>query len=122
MRLMNAARATKFTAAIHIAPIDPDNLNNTFSTLHLSQTCTAKGSLKRITVSGADASGLLEFITRVLSTETSRVLDADVMLSSDSIALDRFLVNYQGRLRLDKLKVRMDEERSRAITITVTYK
>ncbi|GMI44104.1 hypothetical protein TrCOL_g9246 [Triparma columacea] len=106
MRLMNAARATKFTAAIHIAPIDPNDLNNTFSTLHLSQTCACadNASLKRITVSGADASGLLEFITRVLSTETSRVLDADVMLSSDSIALDRFLVNYQGRLRLDKLK------------------
>eukprot|EP00520_Triparma_pacifica_P005893 CAMPEP_0118649546 /NCGR_PEP_ID=MMETSP0785-20121206/9762_1 /TAXON_ID=91992 /ORGANISM="Bolidomonas pacifica, Strain CCMP 1866" /LENGTH=873 /DNA_ID=CAMNT_0006541843 /DNA_START=337 /DNA_END=2958 /DNA_ORIENTATION=+ len=108
MRLMNAARATKHTAAIHIVPIDPNNINNTFSTLHLSQTLESKDldklSLKRITVSGADASGLLEFITRVLSTKTSQVLDADVMLSSDSIALDRFLVNYEGRLRLDKLK------------------
>ena len=61
-------------------------------------------SLKRITVSSADSSGLLEFISRILSTESSRVIDADVMLSSDSIALDRFLVNYEGRLRLDKLK------------------
>ena len=31
------------------------------------------------------------------------VLDADVMLSSDRIVLDRFVVEMNGRLRLDKL-------------------
>lgn len=42
------------------------------------------------------------FLT-LLSLFSSLVLDADVMLSSDRIVLDRFVVEMSGRLRLDKL-------------------
>ena len=38
MRLMNAARTTMSTAAIHIAPLDPNEINSTLSMLHLPQT------------------------------------------------------------------------------------
>jgi hypothetical protein len=59
--------------------------------------------LKLVTISCADATGLLEYISKLLATGGSRVLDADVMLSSDNIALDRFVVEMRGILRLDKL-------------------
>jgi serine/threonine protein kinase len=57
-----------------------------------------------VTISCSDANGLLEYITKLLSSGGSRVLDADVMLSTDGIVLDRFVVEMNGRLRLDKLK------------------
>ncbi|GMH74737.1 hypothetical protein TrST_g5911 [Triparma strigata] len=105
MRLMTSARKNPAHSAIHIQPLDPLALTNAFSTLHLSDEWNKAGlSLRLVTVSCADSYGLLEYITRVLSTGSSRVLDADVMLSSDNIALDRFVVNYNGRLRLDKLQ------------------
>merc|ERR1712161_84401 len=45
-----------------------------------------------------------EYITRLLGTGGSRVLDADVMTTTDNVTLDRFLVEMKGRLRLDKLQ------------------
>ncbi|GMI10226.1 hypothetical protein TrLO_g15601 [Triparma laevis f. longispina] len=96
MRLMSSARRNSTHSAIHIQPLDPRGEKYT----HLG----GGVGWRLITISCSDCGGLLEYVTRVLSTGSSRVLDADVMLSSDKIALDRFVVDYGGRLRLDKLQ------------------
>lgn len=69
MRLMAAARSDHSRAVVHITKTDQ--------------------SQDLVTISCADAQGLLEYITRMLATGGSRVLDADVMLSSDNIVLVR---------------------------------
>ena len=120
MRLMAAVRSDPTRAVVHIANLDGDSVSaNSFHRrpnrfLHL------------VTISCGDANGLLEYITKLLSTSGSRVLDADVMMSTDGIVLvsmllvysiiifttgisfflfsqDRFVVDMAGRLRLDKL-------------------
>ena len=98
MRLMTAARADPTKAAVHIANVDDGDSHVAAGTIRPGST------LRLVTICCADSDGLLEFITRLLGTGGARVLDADVMLTSDSIALDRFVVEMQGRLRLDKLQ------------------
>lgn len=44
-------------------------------------------SIRLVTIACGDADGLLEYITKLLGTGGSRVLDADVMLSRDNIVL-----------------------------------
>ena len=97
MRLMTAARADPTKAAVHIANVD-DGDSVAAGTIRPGST------LRLVTICCADSDGLLEFVARLLGTGGARVLDADVMLTSDGIALDRFVVEMQGRLRLDKLQ------------------
>lgn len=105
MRLMAAARTEKTKAVIHIHSLQDD----AFLSAHPSLTTVGrKGGLRLVTICCSDADGLLEVITKNLSSGGSRVLDADVMLSSDGIALDRFVVEMTGRLRLDKLAHRIE--------------
>lgn len=97
MRLMAAARAEHAKAAVHIHSIEEDSIDS-FKPKDFSNR-----SLRLVTISCQDATGLLEYITSLLATGGSRVLDADVMTSEDNIVLDRFVVNMAGRLRLDML-------------------
>jgi len=99
MRLMAAARADSTRAAVHIVNVDDDA-----SSWEAQQQRPQPRSVRLVTISCADRNGLLEYITRLLGTGGSRVLDADVMTSKDNIALDRFVVEMTGRLRLDKLQ------------------
>ena len=98
MRLMTSARADPTRAAVHIANVDDGDSHVAAGTIHPGST------LRLVTICCADCGGLLEFISKLLGTGGARVLDADVMLTSDSIALDRFVVEMKGRLRLDKLQ------------------
>lgn len=77
MRLMAAVRADPARAVVHIANLeDGDSFH-----------CRPNRFLHLVTISCSDANGLLEYITKLLSTGGSRVLDADVMLSTDGIVL-----------------------------------
>uniref|UniRef100_A0A7S3P4H2 Protein kinase domain-containing protein n=2 Tax=Amphora coffeiformis TaxID=265554 RepID=A0A7S3P4H2_9STRA len=105
MRLMAAARTEKTKAVIHIHSLQDDAVLSAHPSL---TTVERKGGLRLVTICCSDADGLLEVITKNLSSGGSRVLDADVMLSSDGIALDRFVVEMTGRLRLDKLAHRIE--------------
>ena len=81
MRLMSAARADHSRAAVHIM-----NMEN--ASLWPNPSSDSKGISRRlVTIACADTNGLLEYITKLLATGGSRVLDADVMLSSDNIVL-----------------------------------
>jgi hypothetical protein len=83
MRLMAAARTDNSRAVVHIT-----NLKGA------SQWAMDANDQSRhlVTIACVDAYGLLEYITRLLATGGSRVLDADVMLSStDNIALVSYL-------------------------------
>lgn len=88
MRLMAAARSDKTKAALHIHNLKDDrNWSITVSAANARN----NHALRRVTISCRDSSGLLEYITRLLASSGSRVLDADVMLSTDGIALVRVL-------------------------------
>jgi hypothetical protein len=103
MRLMAAVRNDTSKAVVHIHNFsDTNNNTNTNTNYNYSNltvkttTATTFGgmmgsnnnhSLRLVTISCQDAVGLLEYITRLLSSGGSRVLDADVMLSSDGIVL-----------------------------------
>lgn len=97
MRLMAAIRSDPTRAVVHIANLDGDSVSA--GSFHRRP----NRCLHLVTISCMDATGLLEYITKLLSTGGSRVLDADVMMSTDNIVLDRFVVEMNGRLRLDKL-------------------
>jgi serine/threonine protein kinase len=100
MRLMAAARSDKSKAAVHIHNLEDDgNWGRTV----VAASAKHQKLLRLVTISCNDATGLLELITRNLATGGSRVMDADVMLSTDGIVLDRFVVEMNGRLRLDKM-------------------
>lgn len=118
MRLMAAARADSSKAAVHIGNVETGNI----------RAAPAAGPgwigldgcrLRLVTLCCVDCPRLLEFITKILGTGGARVLDADVMLTAgDSIALDRFVVEMRGRLRLDKLQQYIESflEESRAVS------
>jgi hypothetical protein len=89
MRLMAAARADLNKVAVHIHNLEGDTNYN--------RKLVASGQahnrlLRLVTISCNDSVGLLEYITKLLRTGGSRVLDADVMLSADGIALVRLSV------------------------------
>ena len=107
MRLMAAARAEKTKAVIHIHSLQDDSLSHRQVAIS-SLSAERQRSLRLVTICCSDADGLLEVITKNLSSGGSRVMDADVMLSSDGVALDRFVVEMTGRLRLDKLSQRIE--------------
>ena len=95
MRLIAAVRSDPKRAVVHITNLENDN--------HWTQHTEVGRSKKLVTIACSDTIGLLEYVSKLLGTGGSRVLDADVMLSSDNVALDRFVVEMNGRLRLDKL-------------------
>jgi hypothetical protein len=75
MRLIAAARMDHSRAVVHVTSIKG------------SQEAGLELSRHLVTISCFDAHGLLEYITRILATCGSRVLDADVMLSAENIVL-----------------------------------
>ena len=77
MRLMAAARMDHSRVVVHVTNTKGNRGISSCSSVHL------------VTISCIDAIGLLEYITRILATGGSRVLDADVMLSTDNIVLVR---------------------------------
>jgi len=84
MRLMAAVRSEPKRAVVHIANLDGDSVSA--SSFHRRP----NRFLHLVTISCSDANGLLEYMTKILSTSGSRVLDADVMMSSDGIVLASF--------------------------------
>jgi len=97
MRLVAAARSDDNHAAVHVVKLESPALP------YRNYSCGR--DLKLVTISCTDRHGLLEYITgKLLATGGSRVLDADVMTIAENIVLDRFVVEMNGRLRLDKLK------------------
>jgi len=83
MRLMAAARSDKTKVAVHIHNVDGSD-GGRFADPAVHH----PGNLLRlVTICCNDATGLLEYITKLLATGGSRVLDADVMLSTDGIVL-----------------------------------
>jgi hypothetical protein len=91
MRLMSAARLDKTKAALHIHNLDSDNTWSNAIKIANSEKCNkgSDASLRLVTISCHDCTGLLEYISRLLASSGSRVLDADVMLSTDGIVLVR---------------------------------
>jgi hypothetical protein len=87
MRLMAAVRSDPTRAVVHIANLDGDS-GVSAGSFHRRP----NRFLHLVTMSCSDVDGLLEYITKLLSTGGSRVLDADVMMSTDSIVLVRVLV------------------------------
>jgi hypothetical protein len=87
MRLMSAARSDKTKAVVHIHNLDGDNHWNRTAAPPVNE--KHQKDLRLVTISCNDAHGLLEYITKLLATGGSRVLDADVMLSTDGIVLVR---------------------------------
>jgi hypothetical protein len=82
MRLMSVVRGDASRAVVHITNLGEDS--NWTSSPMLD---TKAPSRRLVTIACADAVGLLEYISKLLATGGSRVLDADVMLSSDNIVL-----------------------------------
>jgi hypothetical protein len=95
MRLVAAVRTDPTRAVVHIMKLENGS--------HWTLRSELGRSRKLVTIACTDATSLLEYVTKTLASGGSRVLDADVMLSSDNVALDRFVVEMHGRLRLDKL-------------------
>jgi len=85
MRLMAAARADKFKAVVHIHNLDAGGIRGAYPAAQKRD--AQSQSLRLVTISCNDATGLLEYITKLLATGGSRVVDADVMLSTDGIVL-----------------------------------
>ena len=97
MRLMAAARSDRTKAALHIHNLDDDEhswMGATIPAHTRNHTKGADASLRLVTISCHDCTGLLEYISRLLASSGSRVLDADVMLSKDGIVLVRQTVLY----------------------------
>lgn len=84
MRLMAAARSDETKAVLHIHNLE-DDCN--WSITVAAASARNNHSLRLVTISCHDATGLLEYISKLLATSGSRVLDADVMLSTDGIVL-----------------------------------
>jgi hypothetical protein len=99
MRLVAAVRSDKTKAAIHIHNIEEDS---NWCLKVAAESARHNHSLRLVTISCHDATGLLEYISRLLATGGSRVLDADVMLSTEGIALVRldllYCVSVQSKL------------------------
>lgn len=76
MRLTSAVRMDPSRAVVHIAHLKDNTQEEEIQRDH-----------HVVTISCVDAHGLLEYITRLLSSGGSSVLDADVMMSSDGIVL-----------------------------------
>jgi hypothetical protein len=83
MRLVGVARSDEYRAAVHIVKIEKRKQKD------YSGRCLDfdSNNVRLVTISCSDRNGLLEYITKLLSSCGSRVLDADVMTTRDNIAL-----------------------------------
>ena len=79
MRLMASARLDPTRAVVHISLVESDT----------EQEQDHRKSKHLVTVASHDAEGLLEYMTKLLGTGGSRVIDADVMMSTDNVVLVR---------------------------------
>jgi hypothetical protein len=88
MRLLAAARSDNTKAVVHISNLHDSHWGGDIPPVKSRR---AKPRLSRhlVTISCQDAHGLLEYITKLLASGGSRVIDADVMLSMDNIVLVR---------------------------------
>jgi (p)ppGpp synthase/HD superfamily hydrolase len=77
MRLMAAVRSDQSRAVVHIVNLEGDSA--------LRQ--RPNRFLRQVTISCCDANGILEYITKLLATGGSRVLDADVMTTTDGTGI-----------------------------------
>ena len=77
MRLMAAVRSDHTRAVVHIVNLEDGSASTT----------RPNRARRLVTICCEDATGLLEYISRLLATGGSRVLDADVMISTDGIIL-----------------------------------
>jgi hypothetical protein len=84
MRIMAAARADKYKVVVHIHTVSDQQLTSSFPAATTSKNLK---QLRLVTICCNDANGLLEYISKLLATGGSRVVDADVMLSTDGIVL-----------------------------------
>lgn len=89
MRLVAAVRSDPTKVAVHIHNISSDEVRGSHAVAVVNNQGGSKYSLCLVTISCRDASGLLEYISKLLSTGGSCVLDADVMLSKEGIVLVR---------------------------------
>lgn len=88
MRLLAAARSDNAKAVVHITNLEGSHWEGEASTTSTRGHRTLpRRSRHLVTICCQDALGLLEYITKLLASGGSRVLDADVMLSNDNIAL-----------------------------------
>ena len=77
MRLMAAVRSDQSRAVVHIVNLEGDS----------SLRQRPNRFLRQVTISCCDANGILEYITKLLATGGSRVLDADVMTTTDGTGI-----------------------------------
>jgi hypothetical protein len=105
MRLMAAVRRDKGKAAVHIHDLS-DDCNWSLTVAAASE--KANRSLRLVTISCNDADGLLEYITRLLSSGGSRVLDADVMLSTDGVVLVSSIIYFPSLIAQNNLTIVFD--------------
>jgi hypothetical protein len=96
MRLMAAVRSGGVKSAVHIHNMADDGVSSSLQYNSRDRVVVQNGvrtvSCRRlVTISCRDASGLLEYISKLLATGGSRVLDADVMLNEEGIVLVRAL-------------------------------
>ena len=93
MRLMQAVRLDPSRPTVHIANVENEkhwaNISETAVSSAAERSTGGGRNLMLVTIACADAVGLLEYISKLLASGNSRVLDADVMLSSDNIVLVR---------------------------------
>jgi hypothetical protein len=89
MRLVAAVRSDPTKVAVHIHNISPDEVKGSHAVAVANHQGGSNHSLCLVTISCRDAVGLLEYISKLLSTGGSCVLDADVMLSKEGIVLVR---------------------------------
>jgi hypothetical protein len=83
MRLMAAIRSDATKAVVHIMNLEQNGSHADAG----NPTHKTDLSCRLVTIACADKTGLLEYLTKLLASGGSRVLDADVMLSSDNIVL-----------------------------------
>jgi hypothetical protein len=74
---MAAVRSDQSRAVVHIVNLEGDT----------SFRQRPNRFLRLVTISCCDANGILEYITKLLATGGSRVLDADVMTTTDGTGI-----------------------------------
>lgn len=85
MRLVGVARSDEYRAAVHIVKVEKRQIKD-----RCDNPLESNSNLRLVTISCSDRDGLLEYISKLLSSCGSRVLDADVMTTKDNIALVSF--------------------------------
>lgn len=90
MRLVAAVRSDRSRAVVHVSRAEDGEVRQSASrqpTQIVESPEDSRRARHLVTISCADANGLLEFMTKLLATGGSHVVDADVMISSEKIML-----------------------------------